>query len=234
MSSCGLKIDDTNIQFFKSDGKNLFNSIWFRNMKCCLFFLQSYGVCLFLVLNCLIFKTPHPPCPSTFKILPPLDLGRSILNEPPTPLSLSLQMITNEFKQNIIQRWLSYVIRYFLQVGFRFQYQLINRVWLSFDFFSFIWNLTVCFSVALYSCVWRCLKISQNIFYLYLFTFLVLILQSTCFIFKGWKRKQTMEEQPHRACERTKSNLKQNQVMLHSSWPRLLLFDLARKQCNGI
>ena len=148
--------------------------------------------------------------------------------------SLSLQMITNEFKQNIIQRWLSYVIRSFLQVGFRFQYQLINRVWLSFDFFSFIWNLTVCFSVALYSCVWRCLKISQNIFYLYLFTFLVLILQSTCFIFKGWKRKQTMEEQPHRACEQTKSNLKQNQVMLQSSWPRLLLFDLARKQCNGI
>ena len=30
-----------------------------------------------------------------------------------------------------------YVIRSFLQVGFRFQYQLVNPVWLSFHFFSF-------------------------------------------------------------------------------------------------
>ena len=39
-----------------------------------------------------------------------------------------------------------YVKRSFLQVGFRFQYQLINLDWLSFDFFSFS------FFVALYSC----------------------------------------------------------------------------------
>ena len=63
--------------------------------------------------------------------------------------------------------------------------------------------------MALYSCVCSCPKISRNV-YLYLFTFLVLILQSTCFICTIWKRKQTMEQQP------------------------LLLFDLVHKQCNNI
>ena len=46
--------------------------------------------------------------------------------------------------------------------------------------------------------------------------------------------KQTREQQPHRACERIKSKWKQNQVTSHSNWPRVLLFDLAHKQCNGI
>ena len=36
--------------------------------------------------------------------------------------------------------------------------------------------------------------------------FLVLILQSACFIYITWKRKQTMEQQQDRACEWTKSN----------------------------
>ena len=49
-------------------------------------------------------------------------------------------MITNQLKENIIQGRLFYVIRSFLQVGFRFQYQLINLVWLSIDFFSFSWS----------------------------------------------------------------------------------------------
>ena len=43
-----------------------------------------------------------------------------------------------------------------------------------------------------------------------------------------------MEQQQHRASERTKSKQKQNQVTSHSNWPRVLLFDLAHKQCNGI
>ena len=43
----------------------------------------------------------------------------------------------------------------------------------------------------------------------------VLIWQSTCFI-----------------C--TKPKQKQNQVMSHSNWPCVLLFNLAHKQCNGI
>ena len=34
-------------------------------------------------------------------------------------------------------------------------------------------------------------------------------------IFQSWKRKQTMEKQPHRVCERMKLKQKQNQVMSH-------------------
>ena len=77
--------------------------------------------------------------------------------------------------------------------------------WLLFDFFSFSWSRTICFFVALYSWVCSCPKISfcnQP----------VLILQSTCFICTTWKRKQTVEQQPNRACERTKSKQKQKQV----------------------
>ena len=48
-----------------------------------------------------------------------------------------------------------------------------------------------------------------------------------------WKHKQTMEQQTHGASDRTKSKQKQNQVTSHSYWPRVLLFDLAHKQCNG-
>ena len=43
-----------------------------------------------------------------------------------------------------------------------------------------------------------------------------------------------MEQQPRRACERTKSKQKQSQVRLHSNWKRVLLFDLAHKQCSSI
>ena len=43
-----------------------------------------------------------------------------------------------------------------------------------------------------------------------------------------------MEQPLHRACERTKSKQKQNQVMSDSNWPRVLLFDLAHKQFSGI
>ena len=38
----------------------------------------------------------------------------------------------------------------------------------------------------------------------------------------------------HYACERMKSNQKQNQVTSHSNGPRVLLFNLVHKQCNGI
>ena len=101
--------------------------------------------------NCPIFKPP-----TTLSIRPkffhPLDPGRPISNKPP------LQMINNQLKENVIQGWLLCVIRPFLQVGFRFQYQLTNLVWLSFDFFLFSWSPTICFFVALYSCVCSCPK----------------------------------------------------------------------------
>ena len=104
------------------------------------------------------------------KFFQPLVLGRTILNgHPPPPLRHPLQMRTNQRKVNIIQGWLLYllhVICSILQVRFRFQYPLINLVWLSFDFFSFNWSLTICFFISLYPCVYSCPKISRNVFHL--------------------------------------------------------------------
>ena len=94
--------------------------------------------------------SPNPLDHLRAKFFHPLDLGRPISNESP-PLQLS----TNQLKENIIQGWLLYllyIIRSFLQASFLFQYQIINLVWLSFDFFSFTWNLTICFFVEFCSC----------------------------------------------------------------------------------
>ena len=178
---------------------------------------------------------------------------------------------TIQLKENIIQGWLLYVIRSFPQVVFRFQYQLINLVWLSIDLFLFSWSQsypqsnfkklktsflsfsynkkvrwgqdwaesplsTICFLVALYSLVCSYKKKQENLFFFFKKKkrFLVLILQWTCFICLSWKRKQTMEQQPHRTCEWTKPNKSKKRVTSHSNWPRILLFDLTHKQCNGI
>ena len=58
--------------------------------------------------------------------------------------------------------------------------------------------------------------------------------QSTSFVCTTWKLTQTMEQQPQHACEPAKAKQKQDQVTSHSNWPRILLFDLAHKQRNGI
>ena len=47
--------------------------------------------------------------------------------------SSPLQVVTNQLKANIIQEWPLYVTSSFPQVGFRFQCQFINLVWLSFS-----------------------------------------------------------------------------------------------------
>ena len=111
----------------------------------------------------------RPPNPLVYlrpKFLHHLEIGRAIWNEPPLPHFL--QMITRQLKVNLIKEWLLYVFRSFLHVGFRFHlfrfYQLINLAWLSFDFFSFSWSLTICFFVPLCSFMCSCPKISQIIF----------------------------------------------------------------------
>ena len=88
-------------------------------------------------------------------------------NPSPTPTRSpnDNQSIKRKHNQRMIIILL-YVTRSFLQVGFCLQYQLINGVWRSLDFFSFTWSLTTCFFVALYSCVCCCPKISGNVFYL--------------------------------------------------------------------
>ena len=109
-----------------------------------------------------IFQTPTTLVYLRSKFFHPLDLGCPILNEPPP-----LQMITNQLKENINQGWQLYVTRSFLQAGFRFRYQLINLVWLSFHFSSFSWSLTIWFFVDFYYGVCSCQKKpSWNVFYL--------------------------------------------------------------------
>ena len=89
--------------------------------------------------NCPVFKAPHPPCSATSKILPPPWTWTSSFKQIPPP-DLSLQIITNQSKENITHRWLLYMIRSFLQVGLCFQFQLIYLVWLSIGFFQFSWS----------------------------------------------------------------------------------------------
>ena len=82
------------------------------------------------------------------------DHGRPVSNKPP------LQTITNQLKENIIQRGLRDAS--FRSAFFRYQYQLINIVWLYFELFSFSWSLPICFFVALYLSVWSCSKIPRK------------------------------------------------------------------------
>ena len=54
---------------------------------------------------------------------------------------------------------------------------------------------------------------------------------------KLWKSKRTVhvnERNQSKTKTRSKSKQKQNQATSHSNWPRVALFDLAHKQCNGI
>ena len=96
-----------------------------------------------------IFKT-HTPCPSTSKILPPLDLGRPISNKPHFPNDN--QSIKRKHNPRM-------TITCYQVLAFRsaFVFSINPLVWISFDFFSFSWSL--CFFVALYLCV----QLSKNI-----------------------------------------------------------------------
>ena len=87
-----------------------------------------------------IFKIPTP-LSSYVQNSPPWPWTSNFKRIAPPSLSAFLSKLINE-KETILG-WLLYVIRSFLQVGFRFQYQLINLVWLSIDFFSFSWNILV-------------------------------------------------------------------------------------------
>ena len=123
-------------------------------------------------------------------------------------------MITNESKGNEDQGWPLYYILYVLPSGWFFS---INPLILScFSLTSFhLAEVSLSTFSGLHVSQKRGFKrpkISQNIFYLWLLTFLVLILQSTWFICRNWKRKQSMEQQLYRGCEKTKSKQKQNQV----------------------
>ena len=123
-------------------------------------------------------------------------------------------MITIESKGNEDQRWPLYYILYVLPSGWLFS---INPLILScFPLTSFrLAEVLLCTFSGVHVSQKRGFKrpkISQNIFYLWLLTFLVLILQSTWFICRNWKRKQSMKQELYRPCEKRKSKQKQNQM----------------------
>ena len=108
-------------------------------LKFCLGFSITYLVLRMIhIWHVQVSGTPPPLIHLRPKFFHSLDLGRLISKESPL-----FQIITNQLKKSIIQQWLLYVIRSFFQVGFRFQYQLINLFWFSFDFFSFSWSLAI-------------------------------------------------------------------------------------------
>ena len=112
---------------------------------------------------------PHTPCLATSKILPP---SWSWMSNFEQTLPNDNQSIKR--KHNPRMTIVCCQVRSFLQVGFCFQYQLTDLVWLSINSFCIYlkqissklnWTRTMYFFVALYSCVWSCPKISRNAFF---------------------------------------------------------------------
>ena len=110
-----------------------------------------------------LLRPSPPPCPSKSKILllPSFWTFNFKL-----PFPLPFLKTTNQLKENIVQRWLLYVTRSFLHVGFCFQYQLINLIWLCFDFFPFSWSLTICFPW-LHALVCAVVQKNRKVFFIY-------------------------------------------------------------------
>ena len=178
--------------------------------------------------NCPVFKTPStPPCPSTSKILPPPSpqFQTNFLS----PLSPN----GNQWiKRKYNPRMTIIFIRSFLQVGCRFQYQLIHLVWLSFDFFSFNWSFTSCFFVALYSFVSSYPKISWILFIV--IHFFSTYFATNLFYLHNLKTQANYGITIPPCMWMNEIKTKTSLITSHSNWPRVLLFDLTHKLCKGI
>ena len=140
----------------------------------CSFSLDSACFYIYYLKNCnSSFKIKQCECLGTIHIWRPLSIGgswklsdfqetphphvrnssipwpwTSNFKQPPPPFFPSPSPNNQSIKRKHNPRWLLYVIRYFLQIGFHFQYQLIiNLVWLSIDFSSFsnFKKLRICF-----------------------------------------------------------------------------------------
>ena len=122
------------------------------------------------------FSRPASPlCPCTYKIFPPFCLwGSNFKRMPP------LQIITNQLKVNIIKGWLLYVIKSFIQVGFRFHSLILS----GFPLTSFYQASLSAFSwvILLY------VQLSKNITKCLLFTIIHIFstdFESDCFLCTG-------------------------------------------------
>ena len=103
-------------------------------------------------------------------------------------------MITNQLKEHIFQRGLLYIIRSFVQVSLRFQYELINLSGFPLTYFHIAKASLSVFS-RLYTHVCAVVQKYHEMYFTYKYSYLKYkpILLSTCFISITWKRKQTMK-----------------------------------------
>ena len=163
------------------------------------------------------FQDPPPPLYSYVQnSSTPLILDVEFQTNPPLPLSLL--MITGQSKEKHNPRMTYMFIRSFPQVSFRFQYQIIDLVWLSIDFFSFSWSQShpqsnlkksktsflpssysekMCCgqdwaeaSLSTFSWLYILVRAAVQKYHelFFLSNFLVIILPSTCFICITWKQ----------------------------------------------
>ena len=98
--------------------------------------------------NCPYFKTFHPTCSSTSKILPLLWPWTSNFKG-----TVRLQMITNQLKENIIHGWLFMWSGPSFWSAFVFSINSLILSGFPVKFFSVSWSLTISYFVALYSCL---------------------------------------------------------------------------------
>ena len=174
------------------------------------------------------FEDPHLPCTSTSNLL-----------SSPTPLTLDGQFQTNlprlslspspNDNQSIRRKYnpRMTIICYKILLSGRLSCPAFLGLFfikLKYHYLLF-WGF-IFFRVQFSKNITKCLSFI-------IIHILVLISQSTCFIWTTWKCKQTMEQQPNRAYERTKLKQKQNQRTSHSNWSHVVLFDLAHKQCRA-
>ena len=148
-----------------------------------------------------------PPCLSTSKVLPPqLSLDVQFQTTPPLHPTSPIDNQSIKGKHNPRMTITCYSFR----SAFVF---IINLLILSgfLNIFSFSQGLTICFFVALCCNLCSFPKISYHLFMIYI---LVPLLRSTSFIYRIWKCKQTMKQQPHHACERNKYKNKMSHVKL--------------------
>ena len=135
------------------------------------------------------FQDPPPPLSSYVQLclLPPWPWTPNFKRTP-----LPLQIVANQLKENITQGWLLYLSGLSFRSAFVFSIDSSRLV--------FHWLL----------CIELKPILSPEQFYFQVF--LVLILQSTCFICITSKGKQIMEQQP---CEWRKSNKNKQNMSRH-------------------
>ena len=154
------------------------------------------------------FQEPHLPYPSTSKTLPSPWPWTSSFKQTPIPL----QMITNQLEEHIIQGWLLYVVRSWFP--FFTSFHLAEA---SPSAFSSLYTL-VCAVVQKYHKMYFIYNYSH---FWYSFCNQSVLLAQLENVSKLWNNNHAQRNQ-------NKNKTK------HSNWPRVVLFDSAHKQCNGI